>query len=385
MQNESASTSVNSDVPIQRPKFLPFKEGTAPEGFVAKPEHTTGGLRPELAKVLTPDTPAYIFMAEVGGFDAQLFTQFKKASNGYAASCGAGAEDHYKEFKPFSTVEMVKGCGVLLRNGVAPCPQMLLQFQDPNKSFVFGDYRLLKIWDGKGFGGPERRWQHFRTFFHIQDFAAQNWKKTDPDTGKFVKLVSASTGPLHKLEPMISYVRMKWGRGWRPAMRLSLDEQTIGYKGRSALAIRIKDKKEGDGYQLECICDRGYTITFWFRCDILPCKQDKGISDRDARCAWLVEQLPGAWYHLYMDNLFTSYKFGEMLAARQCLFAGTCRMEVWRGLHQEVTQREVTRKEELEKARGTLKASRRTIEGHAMCDVICCVSQSVPKCRGSLA
>ena len=71
MQNESASTSVNSDVPIQRPKFLPFKEGTAPEGFVAKPEHTTGGLRPELAKVLTPDTPAYIFMAEVGGFDAK--------------------------------------------------------------------------------------------------------------------------------------------------------------------------------------------------------------------------------------------------------------------------------------------------------------------------
>ena len=68
------------------------------------------------------------------------------------------------------------------------------------------------------------------------------------------------------------------------------------------------------------------------------------MSDRDTRCAWLVDQLPGAWYHLFMDNLFTSWKFGEMLAKRQCLFAGTCTVQEWRGMHRDVVQKEVRRR-----------------------------------------
>ena len=47
----------------------------------------------------------------------------------------------------------------------------------------------------------------------------------------------------------------------------------------------------------------------------------------------IVEQLPGAWYRLWMDNLYTSWKFGEMLAARQCLFGGTALALVRLGFH----------------------------------------------------
>ena len=361
-----------SDPAIARPAFLPYKEGTAPEGFVAKPEHVHGGPSPKLAEVLKPDTPPYVYMAEMGGFDAQLMNQIRCASNDYALSCNAGADDFYSNWKPFSAEEIVKGCGLLLRSGVAPNPQGGLVFSDPRNSFVFGDSRVRAIWPGTDSGGPERRWQQFRTFLHVQDYAAQKYKKTDPKTGKFVKQDMATAGPLNKLEPMISYVRMKWGRGWRAGMILSLDEQTIGYKGRCALVVRIKDKGEGDGFQCDAICEDGYTITFCFRCDNLPCAADKNVSDRDTRCAWLVDQLQGAWHHLYMDNLFTSWKFGEMLAARQCLFAGTCTVQVWRGLHREVVQKEVTKKEELEKAKGTLKASVRKMANAEKCDVICC-------------
>ena len=120
------------------------------------------------------------------------------------------------------------------------------------------------------------------------------------------KVKEGATAPLVKCEPMLSYVRMKWGRGWRPGKCLSLDEETMGFKGRSGLVVRIKNKNEGDGLQVDCICDDGYTITFWFRSDQLPCARDGNTSDRDTRCAWLVDQLPGAWYHLYMDNLYTS-------------------------------------------------------------------------------
>ena len=333
-----------SDPPLGRPAFQPYKAGIGPVGFVAKPEHEWGGPSPELSDVLTPDTPPWQYMAELGGFDGQLFEQFWAGTNGYAASKGAGSDDHYAGYKPFSKFEIVKGSGLLLRNGVAPTPKQGLAFQDPRNSFTWGDYRTREVWDEKNCGGPERRWQHFRSFFHIQNYAAQAWKKTDPKTGNFVKLDANTAGPLHKLEPLLSYMRMRWKDGWRPSRDLALDEETIGFKGRCSLVVRIKNKGEGDGLQCDCIADGGYTFIFWFRCDNLPCARDMEVSDRDTRCAWLVDQLPGAWYHLFMDNLFTSWKFGEMLAKRQCLFAGTCTVQEWRGLHRDVVQKEVRRR-----------------------------------------
>jgi len=156
------------------------------------------------------------------------------------------------------------------------------------------------------------------------------------------------------------------------------------------MVTRIKYKKEGDGFQCDCICEDGYCFTFWFRCDDAPRAVPKDVSDRDDRCAWLVEQLPGAWYHLWMDNLFTSYKFGTMLAERMCLFGGTCQTADWRGLHNAVIQKEATTTEALAAARGTVKVSHRpltqydprTKTSHPVldaahqpivnCEVICC-------------
>ena len=70
---------------------MPFKEGSQPEGFAAKPEHEAGGPSPDVRKVLKASTPPYIYVAEIGGFDAKLFTQFRAASNSYAADKSAGA------------------------------------------------------------------------------------------------------------------------------------------------------------------------------------------------------------------------------------------------------------------------------------------------------
>ena len=147
---------------------------------------------------------------------------------------------------------------------------------------------------------------------------------------------------------MLSYCHGKWKSGWRAGKSLSLDEQTSGCKARCTLVTRIKvqQKKEGDGFQCDAICEDGYTITFHFRCDRLPTlniPETGDLSPRDQRCAWLVEQLPGAWYHLWMDNLYTSWKFGAMLSRRQCLFGGTVRNEDWRGVHKAVVQKVVTK------------------------------------------
>ena len=40
-----------------------------------------------------------------------------------------------------------------------------------------------------------------------------------------------------------------------PGKMLSLDEMTMGFKGRCAMVTRIKYKKEGDGFQCDCICE----------------------------------------------------------------------------------------------------------------------------------
>ena len=145
-----------------RPAFQPYKEGTAPDGFVAGPQHEKGGPRPELRAKLSHQTHPAVYVAHMG-FDAPLFQQFQEATNEYAASKGAGGVDFWKDYRPFGVEEIMCGCGLLLRNGVSPVPQMALQFKDPRESFVFGDDRVRDVWKGENCGGSERRWVQFRS------------------------------------------------------------------------------------------------------------------------------------------------------------------------------------------------------------------------------
>ena len=365
---------------FQRPEFEPYK--TPPEGFVAGPEHDEGGPRPELLAKLTPDTHPAVFVAEMG-FNCMLFEQMKNASNEYAVTKGAGTEEYWKEFRPFTTKEIMSGCGLLLRNGVAPVPSMSLNFKDPGDSFVWGDDRVKQVWKGEQCGGSDRRWKQFRSFLHIQSPNPFEFKQAKLVQGEhhaslaggeviqFVRLPFETIGPLYKVEPMLSNARLHWERGRRPGKNLSLDEETQHSEARSSNKQRIKHKAEGDGYQCDAIADRGYTYTFWFRCDKLPVAAEKGVSDRDTRCLWLASRLPGRWYRLWMDNLFVSFGFGQMLAEKyEILFGGTCTTQEYRGLHKAVIQVQKTKVKEIEEARGTVKASVRSEGMPAGCEVL---------------
>jgi hypothetical protein len=46
---------------------------------------------------------------------------------------------------------------------------------------------------------------------------------------------------------------------------ISVDEQTISFKGRHVDKLRINYKKEGDGFQCDAICSDGYTFTVYFQ------------------------------------------------------------------------------------------------------------------------
>ena len=133
-----------------------------------------------------------------------------------------------------SVIMESRSCGLLLRAGVAPTPQIELVFQDPSMSFIWGDERVHKVWKGDGCGGSQRRFVQFRSFLHIQNWNESEYKKTDPTTGEFVKLDWKTKGPMAKCEPLMSYCRYKWLKGMLPGKGLSLDEMTLGFKGRCA-------------------------------------------------------------------------------------------------------------------------------------------------------
>lgn len=269
-----------------RPDFKPYKPGTAPDGFVADETYEKGSSRPGLGR--PPNTHPALYVAGQG-FDKTTFEQLESATNGYASALGAGTKKYWAEYKPFDTEEIMAGCGLLLRAGVAPTPQMELLFRDPDSSFVFGDRRAKKVFPGMGCGGSARRFVQFRSFLHIQSHSPFDWKhaSVNEKTGEveLTKLDWKTAGPLKKCEPLLSYCRLNWERRWLPGMHLSLDEMTLGFKGRCAMVTRIKYKREGDGFQCDSLCEDGYCYTFWFRCDNPPRAVPKDVSDRDNRHA----------------------------------------------------------------------------------------------------
>ena len=66
---------------------------------------------------------------------------------------------------------------------------------------------------------------------------------------------------------------------------MSGDEQTMGFKGKHSDKLRISYKKEGDGFQCDCLTDDGYTFTFYFRNQPAPKNYlDLGFSPLHSRC-----------------------------------------------------------------------------------------------------
>ena len=73
----------------------------------------------------------------------------------------------------------------------------------------------------------------------------------------------------------------------------SIDEQTIGFKGKCSMTTVIKFKKEGDGFLVDCWADGGYTYAFYFRNDLPPAKyKATGLSALHKRCLAIYDSLP---------------------------------------------------------------------------------------------
>ena len=211
----------------------------------------------------------------------------------YLYNAGEGGTN-YEYFQKFSVEEVMRHFGLYMLNGVSPSPQVENKFECQEKDQASGNDLCFKVF------GPnvELRHKEFKKFLAVVDpvkplpnrKAHPNWK----------------CHPILKHVIQVSRIAMIMGE------RVSIDEQTIGYKGRHPDVLRINYKKEGDGVQYDTVCSDGYTYSFYFRNHPAPKKWiELGLSPLHARCMALIEQLPGKNYKIYMDNLYISAKFAR--------------------------------------------------------------------------
>jgi len=167
--------------------------------------------------------------------------------------------------------------------------------------------------------------------------------------------------PLFKIQLLLDELNHQAKKMWVTGKWVAIDEQTLGFKGKSGMKLRISYKNEGDGFQCDAVCDRGYTYSFYFRhgdAPTLPAEFDEfELSPTARRVVWLAPRLPNDWTHIFMDNLFNSRKLFSALYRAKSLASGVTRRS-GRGLPPSIIQLEEKNVKKAAALSGTTKSAR---------------------------
>ena len=96
----------------------------------------------------------------------------------------------------------------------------------------------------------------------------------------------------------------------------------------NSASLTRRKKKEGDGFQADCICDEGYTFTFYFRNPPAPKKYlAMGFLPLYSRCMALYNCFMDKYHMVRFDNLYMSGKFslGSLVHPRKVQTEGVTR------------------------------------------------------------
>ena len=264
----------------------------------------------------------------------------------------------YYRYNDFSKSELMSHLALYLLHGVSPSPQIEMKFSSQDEDPVNGSNLCHRVF---GKGGITRH-KEFKAFF-----ATCNPTIPTPPT---------TSHPNWKVDPLLKHM-MRVSKGCILIGRsISIDEMVVSFQGKHGDKQRITYKKAGDGFLVDALCSDGYTYTWYFRNQPAPKSWlDKGLSPLHSRVMSLLQQLPENTknYVCGMDNLFMSPKFAKIAhnsSGRNVMIHGVCRPS--RGIPQCVTQVALTKKEELLRTRGTVKAS--VLSGDSSCPNLVVVS-----------
>ena len=272
-------------------------------------------------------------------------------TNQKASGEGAGVGGTvYTDYVQFDVLEMKRMIGLLFANGLSPKPDITKWFETTRSDPLLGNDFIAPLMDKKLAGGGRvpgiRRWKHFRRFFCLYD----------PRSA----MHNAAKDPLWKIRLLLKQLNKQCMEMWITGKFVSVDEQTIAFKGTSGMKLRISYKKEGDGFQCDAICDRGYTFSFFFRHGDPPILSDSFkdllLPPTARRVVWLAQRLPNVWTRIYMDNLFNSQKLFSALYQVKALAHGVMRTS-GRGFPSSVKQDEEKNANKADQLKGTTKAA----------------------------
>ena len=253
----------------------------------------------------------------------------------------AGSTVYVGQYEPFTPQEIRRFLALYILHGLSPSPQIKMKFVGQAIDPINGSDLCFRV-----FGrNAAKRHKEFKAFFTIQD----------PQ-----KIVPArTTHPNFKIDPFLRWIQVVSMAAFDLGRLISIDEQTIGFKGHHADKLRISYKKEGDGFQCDAICCDGYTYSFFMRNMPAPKTYlDKGLSPLHARCLFLLDQLKEKHHVCGVDNLYTSARFFReaFLGKNQVHCHGVARKS-GRGVPKCVIQEEPKRKTLQDQMRGTTKAA----------------------------
>ena len=257
---------------------------------------------------------------------------------------GAG-KTFYKEFKPFTAHELRQHFGLYIMHGLNPSPRVEMKFKPQRVDAIHGnDYCYHNF-------GPnaERRHQNFKAFLTTQDPLIQ-----PPERKKY---------PNWKVRPLIKWINYLMPMVWLLGRAFSIDEMTMGFKGKHQDKRRITYKAEGDGFQADALCQEGFCFQVHMRNDPAPRKYLKqGLSPLHSRVMYLFDSLKDDHHHCAMDNLYNSAAFCRAAVnhPRRVLCHGVARKGN-RGIPKMVQQDLVESRIGQLAVRGTVKAA--VVEG----------------------
>eukprot|EP00984_Skeletonema_dohrnii_P025939 scaffold15185_cov72-Skeletonema_dohrnii-CCMP3373.AAC.1 len=286
--------------------------------------------------------PRDIFKTQIT--DDFIKQQMVGSTNARAVAEGQGANTN---FVPFDQEEIERFIGFFFANGITPRPQLEEWFSN---CWLRGNPTMEKLLEknlpnGKKISAKDRLRQ-FRRFMCLYDCRQNVREETKKD-------------PLYKVRPLLNELNYQAQKMWTTGKWVSIDEQTIGFKGRSGMKLRISYKREGDGFQCDALCEDGYTFSFYFRHGDAPDvgHKDLALSPTARRVVWLVQRLSNDWTNVFMDNLFNSRKLFTALFREKSKGHGVTRTN-GRGVCAEVIQPVEKDVKKADRLRGTTKAAR---------------------------
>jgi len=151
------------------------------------------------------------------------------------------------QIRAFTTDEVMKHFGVYMLNGLNPAPQINKKFKSQHEDPVNGSNMCNEAF------GPNAEGRHvdFKRFLSLVD--------------PLIPVPAKDKDPNYKINPLIKQLVHVSKKAMTPGKWISVDEQTISFKGRHKDKLRITYKKEGDGFQCDALCADGYTFTVYFQ------------------------------------------------------------------------------------------------------------------------